>query len=309
MSQMDKQWNDLGNRIIESGWDENPTLIRAVYADTKEPAPTRYVIDAEFKFDGSEFPIQFGKKINHVKPFEEIHWIMIDKSNRLSDLHDKGIHFWDNWESKDPKYAGTIGKAYGYQTAKNVLPFMIKNLDVSKLDPKALYPYDKDQGIIYLNQIDYLIQSLIHNPMSRRHIITLMNIGDFKDMALPPCVWRSEWFVDGDEKLNVKIGARSSDFCLGNPFNVSQYYYLQRMIAQVVDLDVGFMKFDMGNVHIYDRHLAGAKEIISRGDKVKDKKAQLILPPHVRSLYDFKVEDVKIIGYDPEPAVKFMIAE
>lgn len=304
MSQMDVQWNALARRVLEKGWDENPESARAVYADTKEKAPARFVIDAEFKFDNTEAAIAFGKNVNYLNAFLEMEWIAILKSNRLEDLHKVGITFWDNWEYQN---TGTIGKAYGYQLGLNTLPFPVQHVDKTKLDPRKNHPVEN--GYYLLDQIDSLIQGLVYNPFSRRHVLNLMNMHDIRFMKLPPCVWRSEWLVDGDMKLNVKLGARSSDLALGNHFNVIQYQNLQRMICQVVDLEPGFLKFDMGNAHIYDRHIEGTHKILKREDKVKDKKCQLILPPNVRSLYDFNMNDIKLEGYDPEPGIKFIVAE
>lgn len=310
MSQMDIQWNKIAKQILEKGWDEDPSKVRAVYASDKEPAPTRYIIDARMEFDGTEAPIQRGKKVKLEKPLGEIEWIMIDKSNRLEDLHAKDIHFWDNWEQKDEhgEGNGTIGEAYGAVMNRKIYPYPVKLLRKEYLDPRKQLTYMiNDNSYVMLDQMDYLIQNLLHSPNSRRHIISLWDLDNLPKMKLPPCVWRSEWMVDGDDKLNLKVGARSQDFCLGNPFNVIQYYALQRMIAQVVDLEPGKMIFDMGNVHIYDRHFEGAQKIIDRN--AVEGKSQLILPKGIRNLYEFNMGDITLENYNPEGHVPFEIAE
>lgn len=305
MAQMDSQWNKLAKEIMETGWDEKPEEVRAVYESDKAPAPTRYLLNKQFIFSGDEAPIMFGKKINPIKPFKEIEWIIIKKSNHLADLHKEGIHFWDNWDMGD----GTIGKAYGYQNSLRVYPVPADKVNRSLLDPHKGVLIEN--GHILMDQIDYLIHNLINNPRSRRHIIMLWNIQDISKMKLPPCVYRSEWFVDGDDKLHVKVGARSSDLALGNPFNTIQYHALHKMIAQVVGLELGDMIFDMGNVHIYDRHFDGVQLILDR--KREDAPAtRLILPPNVRNLYDFNMEDLRLENYTEDlysPFVRFEIAE
>lgn len=309
MSQMDIQWNEIAKTILEKGWDEDPSQVRAVYETDKTPAPARYIIGARMEFDGTEAPIQFGKFINPDKPFGELDWIMKMKSNKLQDLHDMGIHFWDNWEIKEGEWKGTIGPAYGYQVGKKCLPYPLKLVKWDHLNQKDDYVITTIMGerYIMLDQMDTLIQGLVNNPRSRRHIISLWNINDLPNMKLPPCVWRSEWFVDGDDKLVVKLGARSSDFCLGNPFNTIQYYALQKQIAQVAQYGVGRMIFDLGNVHIYDRHIQGAIEIIER-DRTEGK-AELILPSNVKNFYDFNYKEFRLEGYDPSPGIRFEKAE
>lgn len=305
MGQMDRQWNDLAKDILELGWDEKPNEVRAVYESDKAPAPTKYLLNRQFVFDGTEAPIMHGKKINIIKPLREIEWIMILKSNILTDLHKVGIHFWDNWDMGDR----TIGRAYGYQNSLRVYPVPISKVNRTLLDPRK--GIMTENGHILMDQIDYLIHNLINNPRSRRHIIMLWNILDIAKMKLPPCVYRSEWFVDGNDMLHVKVGARSSDLPLGNPFNTIQYHALHKMVAQVTGLGLGEMIFDMGNVHIYDRHFEGVQLILDR-KREDSTPSQLILPANVRSLYDFNMEDIYLTNYtkdDYSPYVPFEIAE
>lgn len=302
---MDKQWNELARRILKEGRMEEPDEVRAKYVDTKLPAPAKFVIDHVFKFDqGNVSPIQFGKEVNYLKAFQEIFWIMIMKSNRLEDLHKMGIHFWDNWEYKD---TGTIGKAYGYQVGLNAYPVKKSEVDMKLLDPNK--KHKEDNGYIFLDQLDHAVHTVRNNKRSRRVFITLVNVLDLPEMGIYPCVWRTEILVDEKDRVCFKTGARSSDVCLGNVFNVVQYHGFQQMFAQVVGLEPGFLKFDMGNAHIYDRHIEGAERIIANEPLTVGKEAKLILPPSVKSIYDFKPEDLQMVNYDPVEKIKFVIAE
>lgn len=305
MSQMDTQWNALAKDILNNGWDEKPEEVRAKYETDKAPAPTKYVLDRNFVFDGTEAPIMKGKKINPIKPFHEIDWIMIEKSNVLADLHRRDVHFWDNWDQGD----GTIGKAYGYQNQLKVYPFPILQVDKSLLHPDK--PVVVDNGHMMLDQVDALMQQLKYNPRSRRLIIMLWNILHISEMKLPPCVYRSEWMVDGDDRVNIKVGTRSSDLALGVPFNVIQYFMFWQAICKIVGLEPGVMKFDMGNVHIYDRHFDGVNKILER-KREDSEPSQLILPQNLTNLYELNVEDIIITNYDEtqySPYVPFEIAE
>lgn len=46
---------------------------------------------------------------------------------------------------------------------------------------------------------------------------------------------------------------------LGNPFNVFQYNVLQRMIAQVTGYELGEYIFNIGDCHVYTRHIDNLK--------------------------------------------------
>lgn len=86
-----------------------------------------------------------------------------------------GVHIWDQWRLED----GTIGAAYGYQLGK-------KNRTVNgqKVD-----------------QVDYLLHQLKHNPSSRRHLTMLWNPDDLDGMALTPCVYETQWYVKEGKAL------------------------------------------------------------------------------------------------------------
>jgi thymidylate synthase len=146
---------------------------------------------------------------------------------------------------------------------------------------------------IYLDQVDYLLHQLVHNPSSRRHITSLWNINDLDEMALNPCVWNTHWQVL-EGKLHLTVGIRSNDIGLGNPFNVFQYHVLQRMIAQVTEYELGTLTFNIDNIHAYERHL----EPLNKQYYMDQYKApELWINPEIKNFYDFTIDDFKLIEY------------
>ena len=58
------------------------------------------------------------------------------------------------------------------------------------------------------------------------------------------------------------------------------------------------------NLHIYDRHIEQAKEILSR--KPSDKQPKLVLKYDKTNFYDFSIDDFEMLDYDPvKPQLKF----
>jgi len=106
-------------------------------------------------------------------------------------------------------------------------------------------------------------------------------------------------------KLNCLLYQRSCDTFLGVPFNITSYALLTAMIAHVSGMSCGTFTHTYGDLHIYENHLDQVKLQLSREPKSLPK---LWLNPNVKSLFDFKYEDIKLEGYDPHPAIKGEVA-
>ncbi|MEC1242006.1 thymidylate synthase, partial [Bacillus paralicheniformis] len=267
MSHYDQQYNAIIQKIIESGISDEEYQVRTKWDSDGTPAHTLSIMSEKMRFDNSEVPILTTKKVAWKTAIKELLWIWQLKSNDVQVLNDMGVHIWDQWRLED----GTIGAAYGYQLAK-------KNRTVN--GQKA-------------DQVDYLLHQLKHNPSSRRHLTMLWNPDDLDGMALTPCVYETQWYVK-EGKLSLEVRARSNDMALGNPFNVFQYNVLQRMIAQVLGYELGEYIFNIGDCHIYTRHIDNLNIQMKREQYEAPK---LWINPDIKNFYDFTIDDFKLIDY------------
>lgn len=225
-----------------------------------------------------EFPVTTLRPTAVMSGLHEDLWMYQDKSNDVELLESKyGVKYWNSWKDKK----GTLGLAYGRQMQ---------------------YEHKYREG--YFNQIDRLIWDLKNDPYSRRMITNLYNHQDLNGMTLYPCAFLTMWDYDG-ERLNMSLVQRSSDYLLAGNINVTQYVLLQHMIAQSVGMKVGKFHHYINNLHIYDRHIEAAKQIIKREPLPAPK---LLIDDSIRNFYDFKPEHFKLEGYEKHPQVKLEVA-
>ena len=98
------------------------------------------------------------------------------------------------------------------------------------------------------------------------------------------------------------LNQRSQDMLAANGWNTMQYAALLCMVAQCVGLKVGTLTHNIGDCHIYDRHVPLIKKLLEA--KPMDVSPKLIIKNPTTNFYDFKVEDFEIQDYDYNKEVK-----
>ena len=108
----------------------------------------------------------------------------------------------------------------------------------------------------------------------------------------------------GDIGKFIKNCIMSSDYLVAGHVNKMQYVALLMMVARHVGLKPGVFMHVVDNLHIYDRHIEQAKELLSRTPS--EKQPKLILKEGNTNLYVFNLDDFELIDYEPvKPQLKF----
>lgn len=288
-----EQYSQMVRNIINYGYVADPATVRGTYKSDGEIATTRKLLSQKFIVMPSDSGILSSKKLFARIAIMEMLLFWQYKTNRREDFKNANVKIWDEWFITDPdsEWYDTIGPAYGYQLGRRVRCITLDELTRSghrlQYNP-AFAPYKKDAVLV--DAVDHLIIKLKVNPGSRQNVVSLWNTEDIDKMALPPCVWNTTWSTVGDV-LNVEVGIRSNDMGPGNPFNVFQYKILLMMIAQVTDLKVGVVTFNITDAHVYERHVPVLLEQLAQPPR---EQAIVRLNPAIRDFYDFTPNDVII---------------
>jgi thymidylate synthase len=252
-------------------------LDRGVEKADRTGTGTLSLFGHQMRFDlRQSFPLLTTKKLHLKSIVHELVWFLSGSTN-VDYLRRNGVTIWDEWADAE----GELGPVYGHQWRS--------------------WPA-RDGGTI--DQIARLVEGLRANPDSRRHIVSAWNPADLDRMALPPCHALFQFYVARGE-LSCQLYQRSADVFLGVPFNIASYALLCAMVAQVTGLRPGEFVHTFGDVHLYLNHLEQAREQLGREPRALP---QLELNRDVRSIFDFRFEDVTIDGYDPHPAIRAPIA-
>ncbi len=262
---------------------------------------TRSVFGYQTRYDLREgFPLLTTKKM-YLRPIaEELLWFIKGDTN-IKYLVDRNVKIWNEWPYEDFKKS----EDFNGETLEEFVE-KIKNDDDFAKKHGNLGPVYGAQWRNFNNegtdQLMKLIDSLKNNPFSRRHIISAWNPSQVDEMALPPCHTLMQFYVSSDKKyLSCQLYQRSADTFLGVPFNIASYALLTCMLAQVCGYEPKEFIHTIGDVHIYKNHFDVVKTQIEREPLPLPR---LVLNKDIDNLFDFKIEDIKLEGYQSHGPLK-----
>lgn len=246
-----KQYHNLIKNILANGTrKENRTGI-----DTISTFNENYEIDL---CEG--FPLLTTKKISWKNIVLENLWFL-SGDNNIKFLQKHGVKFWNPWADKD----GYIPSAYGNFWRNFPVP-----------DVKNKYPITGCLTM-YNDQIDWVLNELKVNPMSRRLVVSAWAPGQAQTSKLPPChamfvfnvqnmpkqlqfsfqntnnieVVLHNQNVETEPRLCLHLTQRSADVGLGVPYNIAGYAFILELFSHLTGLKPGIFAHSIIDAHIY----------------------------------------------------------
>ena len=275
-----KQYHELLKDILANG----------VSKGDRTGTGTLSVFGRQFRHDLSQgFPLLTTKKLHFKSIANELIWFLSGNTNTKW-LNENGVRIWDEWATEE----GDLGPVYGQQW--------------------TAWPTKDGKSI---NQIDYVIDTLRHNPNSRRILFHGWNPEYLPDesisptenvkqgrMALPPCHLLYQFYV-ANGKLSAQLYIRSSDSFLGLPYNIASLALLTHMLAQQCDFQPHEIIVSIGDAHAYANHMAQIQEQLKRTPRALPQ-LQILRKP--ATIYDYRFEDFAVLNYDADPSIAAPIA-
>ncbi|MFS0643852.1 thymidylate synthase [Siminovitchia sp. 179-K 8D1 HS] len=265
MSYVDEIFISDLKEILNEDWEIDN---RAKWDGSKKPQ-TKRILQVSHKYDLSKgFPINTLREINYKAAIEEMRWIYIQMSNNIQDFKSK---IWNSWANEE----GYIEKAYGYQIAKPTMGFE--------------------------SQVHYILNEIKTNPTSRRIQMNMFNAKDQETKSkksLIECAFGTIFSVKNG-KLHMTLTQRSGDKITAagaGGWNVVQYAALMHAIAMECGLEVGTLKHDIQDLHVYDKHLHQAEEMIRRYEELGSYGLPQ-LKVNKKPFFELTADDFELVGY------------
>ena len=268
---------------------------------------TKAIFGAQMRFNLSEgFPVFTTKKVYWKTAFKEMLW-MLSGSSSLRELLRQNVRIWTDWPLK--KYREMTGEQISQELfEQRVLgddDFNQKWGDLGPIYGKQWRHWKAADGR-EIDQVKSVVELVKTDPASRRMLWDGWNVGELDLMAIPPCHKHYQFFVNQKEgTLSGACIQRSVDAYLGLVWNTANLALVTHLMAEQTGYRPGEIVWFGLDTHVYLNHIDAAELQLVREPRTFPK---LQIKRQPKSLFDYKIEDFSLDGYDPHPAIKASVA-
>lgn len=166
-------------------------------------------------------------------------------------------------------------------------------------------------GVIYGaaledNEINNLFTNLHNHDDNRGLMLNFWRPDKFHLGCIRPCLYGWNYTIIDDE-VSVTANQRSCDLGLGGNFNSLQVWFMREYVSHCIGLNKGITKHNITNIHIYDTHIEGIEEQLSRTPTPLDVKFEIT---NTKTLWDLLDEErhaksyFSLTGYEPQGKIE-----
>jgi len=297
------------------------------------------IFGAQLRFPlAHTFPLLTSKKVHWPAIVHELIWFLKGDTN-IKYLNDNGVKIWNEWADDN----GDLGPVYGamwrswpagdhvIDQIANVIndlrnnPFSRRHI-VSGWNPTVL----PDTSVSPRENAANGLQALPPCHTMFQFFVQELTYGERLALSSKYGLdWGNHTRLVNDEVeahemklmddagvprlgLSCQLYQRSADMFLGVPFNIASYALLTHMIAKVTGMSAREFIWTAGDAHIYTNHVDQVKEQIGRSENTPGvrlpKSPTLEIEGEFSRVEDIGFDDIKLIGYNPLPAIKAPIS-
>ena len=207
-----------------------------------------------------------------------------------------------------------------FMSGETKCPEVLRDWWDGQLNPEGHYLHGYSHQLRYsprsdgstFDQIQYILDGLRNNPLSRRLCLTTWNSGDMANItqtndnpATPSSCHLSfaQFYVNPDKTLDMFVFQRSADLLLGLCHNWVQHFSMLTYFAHHAGLKVGNYSWTGGDCHLYNEpsHIQCAAEIINAHHYIPIRFDLKYTPSEGER---FLAKDFSVVGKIPEPVTK-----
>lgn len=260
-----RQYLDLVQNILECGaWQDNRTGIRSLSLP-----------GASLRFDLQQgFPAVTTKKLAFKSAVGEMIGFLRGYTS-AADFRALGCKVWDQNANENQAWVDSpwrlgvddLGPVYGAQwrawPAYKLLPAVAaKRIAEARNNGYQLVGQIQQDGqamlLLYkaIDQLRACLDTIMHNPSSRRILFHGWNCAQLEEMALPPCHLLYQFLANPNTReLSLCLYVRSNDVGLGTPFNLTEAGALTHLVARLTGYKPRWLSYFIGDAHIYETHI------------------------------------------------------
>ena len=220
------------------------------------------------------FPILTSKRISFNAARTELLWILNGRTD-LKYLEDNGVSYWRADYERSGRTDETLGPVYGKQ-------------------------WRNFNGI---DQLKNLLYNIDNKPDSRRLIVNAWAPHELDDMALPPCHYAFQIYINNGV-MDLMWQQRSADIFLGLPYDIAMYGLLLELLAKGSNLIPGKLIGQLGDCHLYNNHLVQAQTYL---DRPKRALPELDITDSIwlgGAVHIPTADKIKLLNYNPYGSIK-----